>query len=310
MSLSGLDSWRDGPAKSAIVEFVERVTRPGPDFVEPEARTAVFDNDGTLWCEKPAYIQLDFLVRRFIEQAADDPSLRDIQPYRAAVEHDFVWFARAVTSHYQGDDSLLKELAVGVAAAHATLSVEEHADRVNAFFAEAAHPTLNRPYLKCTYAPMLELLDYLDDNGFCNYIATGGGRDFVRPVAGLLYRIPPDRVIGSSVGLDYVENDGDGHLRIGGALEVLDDGPQKPVRIWERIGRRPILAAGNSNGDVPMLCYTGAGEGPALRLLVCHDDPDREFAYTAGAEKALDYADRYQWTRVSMCEDWGTVFGE
>ena len=132
----------------------------------------------------------------------------------------------------------------------------------------------------------------------------------MRPVTGPIYGIPPERVIGSSVGLDYTEDEGGGHLLIGNALEVVDDGPEKPVRIWNRIGRRPILAAGNSNGDVPMLCYTGAAGGPALRLLIDHDDADREFAYTAGAEKALDYAAKFGWTVASMRNDWLTVFGD
>lgn len=308
MSLTGLDSWRDGPTTSAIVGFVDRITTEGPDFVEPDARIAVFDNDGTLWCEKPAYVQMDFLVRRFLEQAAADPSLRDKQPYRAALEGDFGWFGSAVTKHYQGDDSQLRELAAGVVSAHADMSVEEHAARVTAFFADARHPTLGRSYLDCAYTPMVQLLRYLESNGFCNYIASGGGRDFMRPITAALYRIPPDRVIGSSVGLDYVESEGQGHLRIGTALEVIDDGPEKPVRIWDRIGRRPILAAGNSNGDVPMLCYAGISGGPALRILVNHDDPEREFAYTAGAETARQYADTFGWTQVSMRDDWKTVF--
>ena len=308
MTADDLDSWTDGATKSAIVDFVARVTGDGPDYVAPEARIAVFDNDGTLWCEKPAYIQLDFLVRRFAEQAAADPSLRDKQPYRAAVDGDLAWFGDAVTKHYQGDDSMLKELAPVVVSAHATMSVEEHAARVTAFFTEARHPILDRPYTACTYAPMVDLLCYLEAHEFTNYIASGGGRDFMRPITGPIYGVPPERVIGSSVGLEYTEADGAGNLLIGSTLEVLHDGPEKPIRIWNRIGRRPILAAGNSNGDIPMLCYTGTRSGPALRLLVCHDDSDREFGYTAGAEEALQYAAEFGWTLVSMREDWTTIF--
>ena len=307
--VAALETWTDGPTKSAIVDFVGRVTTEGgPDYVEPQARVAVFDNDGTLWCEKPAYIQLDFLVRRFAEQAGADPSLVDRQPYKAASEGDLQWFGDAVTKHYQGDDSDVKVLGAAVLSAHEAMAIEDHAARVNAFFAEAKHPTLGRPYLSCTYAPMVELLRYLEAHGFTNYVVSGGGRDFMRPVTGSIYGIPPERVVGSSVGLRFQEQDGHGSLLIGTALEVVDDGPEKPVRIWNRIGRRPIFAAGNSNGDVPMLCYSGTPATPSLRLLILHDDADREFDYTAGAEQALDYAAKYGWTVASIRNDWTTVF--
>lgn len=299
-----LDSWNDGPTKSAIVDFVGRVTTDGADYVAPEARIAVFDNDGTLWCEKPAYIQLDFLVRRLAEQAAADPSLKDKQPYAAAAAGDLAWFGDAVTKHYNGDDSVLKILAGGILSAYAGLTVEDHADRIAAFFAEAQHPTLNRPYTACGYQPMIELLRYLEANGFTNYITSGGGRDFMRPVTESMYGIPPERVIGSSVGLDFV----DGHLKTTATPEFLNDGPVKAVRIWGRTGRRPIFAAGNSNGDIEMLEYTSANSGPSLGILIRHDDADREFDYTAGAEKVLDLASARHWTVASMRDDWTTVF--
>lgn len=305
-----MHSWYDGPTKSAIVDFVGRVSAPGPDYVAPEARVAVFDNDGTLWCEKPAYIQLDFLIRRFAEQAAADPALRDRQPYRAAADGDLGWFGEAVTKHYQGDDSLLGELAAGITNAHTAMPVGEHAERVNAFFATARHPVLDRPYLECGYRPMVDLLNYLAGHGFTNYIVSGGGRDFMRPITGAIYGIPPERVIGSSLGLRYEETGGHADLLIGDELDVFADGPEKPVRIWNRIGRRPILAAGNSNGDIPMMTYAGVPDGPALRLLVNHDDADREFAYTAGAEDAVRRAREQGWTLVSMKDDWRTVFGD
>ncbi|WP_395310318.1 HAD family hydrolase [Mycobacterium sp. AMU20-3851] len=295
-----LDRWRDGPAKSAIVDFVDRATREVP----PAERVAVFDNDGTLWCEKPAYIQLDFLVRRLAQQAAHDPSLQDDPPYRAAAAGDLAWFGDAVTKHYRGDDSDLKVLAGAILSAYAGLSVEEHAARVRAFFAEATHPTLRRPYTACSYAPMVELLGYLTAHGFTNYIASGGGRDFMRPVTEAMYGIPPERVIGSSVGLDFV----DGNLRTTATPEFLDDGPVKPVRIWGRTGRRPIFAAGNSNGDIEMLQFVDAGPLPSLSLLVRHDDAEREFAYTAGAERALALADSQGWTIAGMQRDWARVF--
>lgn len=296
-----LESWTDGPTKSAIVDFVGRVTAEGPDFVEPEARVAVFDNDGTLWCEKPMYIQLDFLLRRFKEQAEAEPSLRDQQPYKAAYTGDLQWLGDAVTKHYRGDDTDLKPLMGAILRAHHEITVEEHAGRVNTFFADAKHPTLDRPYTSCGYQPMVDLLRYLESNGFTNYIVSGGGRDFMRPVTGALYGIPPERVVGSSVGLAYR----DGHLYTTDQPEFLDDGPIKPVRLWSRIGRRPIFAAGNSNGDIEMLEFTDG-----FRLLVLHDDADREFDYVAGAEKSLDQAKADGWTVVSMRNDWTTVFGD
>ena len=297
-----LTCWTDGPTKSAIVDFVGRVTAEGgPDFVAPEARTAVFDNDGTLWCEKPMYIQLDFLVRRFAEQANADPSLAEKQPYKAAVHGDLKWIGDAVTKHYQGDDADVKTLVAAILRAHHDITVDEHAARVSAFFGEAKHPTLGRAYTACGYQPMVELLRYLEANGFTCYIVSGGGRDFMRPVTSALYGIPPERVVGSSVGLDYRN----GELFTTSQPEFLDDGPIKPARLWSRIGRRPILAAGNSNGDIEMLEFTRG-----LRLLVLHDDADREFDYTAGAQKALEQAAKDGWTVVSMRNDWASVFGD
>lgn len=302
--MTELLSWAEGPTKSAIVDFVDRVTTDGPDFVAPEARVAVFDNDGTLWCEKPAYIQLDFLVRRLAEQAAADPALAATQPYQAAAAGDLAWFGDAVTKHYNGDDSALKILAGGILSAYAGMSVEDHADQIKAFFAEAQHPTLGRPYTACSYLPMVELLRYLETNGFTNYIVSGGGRDFMRPVTASMYGVPPERVIGSSVGLDFV----DGQLKTTATPEFLNDGPVKAVRIWGRVGRRPIFAAGNSNGDIQMLEYADGGTGPSLGLLVRHDDAEREFDYTAGADTALRLAADRGWAVASMRDDWTTVF--
>ncbi len=300
MSVAELASWNDGFAKSAIVDFVGRVEHE----LAPEERVAVFDNDGTLWCEKPAYIQLDFLVRRLADQAAADPVLAGAQPYLAAVAGDLAWFGDAVTQHYNGDDSALRILAGGVLSAYAGMTVDEHAEHVKAFFAEARHPVLGRPYTDCGYTPMIELLRYLEAHGFTTYIASGGGRDFMRPVTAEMYGIPPERVIGSSVGLDFA----DGHLKTTAKPEFLDDGPVKPVRIWGRTGRRPIFAAGNSNGDIEMLQFTDAGPSPSLSLLVRHDDAGREFDYVAGAEKALGLAPQRGWVVSSIRDDWTTVF--
>jgi phosphoglycolate phosphatase-like HAD superfamily hydrolase len=302
-----LESWNDGPTKSAVVDFVRRVTaESGPDFVAPEERVAVFDNDGTLWCEKPMYIQLDFLLRRFKEQAEADPALREQQPYKAAYTGDLKWLGDAVTKHYQGDDSDLKPLMAAILTSQHEITVDELKGRFDAFFADAKHPTLGRPYTACGYAPMVELLRYLEDNGFTCYIVSGGGRDFMRPITGQLYGIPPERVVGSSVGLVYR----DGDVYTTATPEFLDDGPIKPVRLWSRIGRRPIFAAGNSNGDIEMLEFTRGGAHPSLQLLVLHDDADREFDYVAGAEKALDLAKSEDWTVASMRNDWTTVFAD
>ncbi|MGX9787416.1 HAD family hydrolase [Mycobacterium sp. MMS18-G62] len=292
-----LESWTDGPTKSAIIDFVDQVVAD----VETDSRVAVFDNDGTLWCEKPMYIQLDFLIRRFAEQADADPSLRERQPYKAAAKGDLKWFGEAVAKHYQGDDADVKPLVGAILTAHQEITVEEHRDRVSAFFTTATHPTLERPYTSCGYRPMVELLRYLEANDFTCYIVSGGARDFMRPITSQLYGIPPERVVGSSVGLDYR----DGELFTTSQPEFLDDGPMKPVRLWSRIGRRPILAAGNSNGDIEMLEFT-----KGMRLLILHDDADREFGYTAGAEKALEQAAKDDWTVVSMRNDWTHVFDE
>lgn len=290
-----LAHWKAGPTRDAIVAFVEHAVAE----VEPDSRIAVFDNDGTLWCEKPAYIQLDFLIRRLAQQAAENPALRASQPYQAAAEGDLAWFDTAVTKHYQGDDADVKTLVAGILSANEAITVDEHARRVNEFFATAHHPTLGRPYTACAYLPMVELLRYLEANGFVTYIVSGGGRDFMRPITGPVYAIPPERVVGSSVGLAYR----DGELYTTSQPEFLDDGPGKPVRIWARTGRRPIFAAGNSNGDIEMFEFTRG-----LRLLVRHDDAEREFDYTAGAERAVDLAARRGWTVASIRDDWAAVF--
>ena len=304
-----LASWDDGATKSAIVDFVTRVTHVGgPDYVEPAARVAVFDNDGTLWPEKPLVIQLDFTVRRLGEMAAADPELQQQQPYQAAYEKDLQWMGAAMVKYYRGDDSDLKLLMAAVPKAFESLSVEEYDRSVVAFFDDAVNPHLQRRYRSCGYAPMVELLRYLEANGFVTYIASGGDRDFMRPVAGDLYGIPPERVIGSALGLTYSTDGGQHALLYKGQMDFFDDGPEKPVRIWSRIGRRPILSCGNSNGDLPMLAWSGTDSGPALRLLILHDDPDREFDYTAGAEQALEVAHQQNWTVVSIKDDWTQVF--
>jgi phosphoserine phosphatase len=303
-----LSSWREGPAKHALVEFVRKTCgESGAEAVPVEERVAVFDNDGTLWCEKPMPIQLDFILRRLVEMATAEPALRGRQPWKAAYERDYAWLGSLLAQHYAGDDRNVKVLAAGVLAAYDGTTVEDFEARSHAFLRDVPHPTLGRGYLDCAYAPMVELLDYLAANGFSNYIASGGGRDFMRPISREVYGIPRERVIGSSAALAY-SSDGGGTITHRAEADYLDDGPEKPIRIWSRTGRRPTLAAGNSNGDVPMLHFTRHADKPYLRLLILHDDGDREFDYTAGAEQALEQADSDGWTVVSIKNDWKTVF--
>src|SRR3954471_14730786 len=244
-----LSTWRDGPTKQAILEFVAATRgEDGSDPVPVEERVAVFDNDGTLWCEKPVPIQMDFILRRFVEMAERDPALRDRQPWKAARERDHAWLNTVMAEHYAGDDHNVETLAGGVLAAYAGVSVEDFEGRADAFLRATQHPTLARGYLECAYAPMVELLALLAANGFTNYIVSGGGRDFMRPVSAELYGIPREHVIGSSAALAYASDEGGGTITHAPAPDYISDGPQKPIRIWSRTGRRPLLAAGNSNG--------------------------------------------------------------
>jgi phosphoglycolate phosphatase-like HAD superfamily hydrolase len=304
-----LSSWREGPAKQAILEFVAATSgRDGSEPVPVDERVAVFDNDGTLWCEKPVPIQMDFILRRFVEMAQADPALRDRQPWKAAYEEDHAWFSTVMMEHYAGDDHNVKTLAGGVLAAYAGVSVEDFEARADMFLRSTQHPRLGRGYLECAYAPMVELLALLSANGFANYIVSGGGRDFMRPISNELYGIPRERVIGSATALAYTSDERGGTITHTPAPDYLDDGPEKPIRIWSRTGRRPLLAAGNTNGDIAMLDFTQHDDKPFLRLLVLHDDAEREFDYTRGAEQALERAGREGWTTVSIGNDWATVF--
>jgi phosphoserine phosphatase len=305
---SALSGWHDGHTKQAIIEFVDRVCGDGRDAVPVEERVAVFDNDGTLWCEKPMPIQLDFILRRLVEMAATKPELQERQPWKAAFERDYGWFGKLMADHYAGDDTNVRTLAGGILAAYEGISVEDFEKESDAFLRSAQHPTLGRGYLDTAYAPMVELLGYLETNGFSNYIASGGGRDFMRPISQEIYGIPRDRVIGSASTFEYTSNERGGTITHKAEADYLDDGPQKPIRIWSRTGRRPLLAAGNSNGDIPMLDFTQHPDKPFLRLLILHDDGEREFDYTSGAEQALEKAETNGWTLVSIKDDWATVF--
>lgn len=308
-STPALASWNDGATKRSIIDFVARVTQSGSrDFVAAEDRVAVFDNDGTLWCEKPLPIQGDFLMRRIKEMVDRDPSLRTRQPWKAVAEDDHAWLGNAITKHYHGDDDDLKAMSAGLLQAYAGSTIEEFEVTATEFFRRARHPRFDRSYLRCVYQPMIELLQFLTANGFSTYVATGGGRDFMRPVTQELYDIPPDRVIGSSAALQFREDGQGGSLIHKPGIDIFDDGLQKPVRIWSRIGRRPILAGGNANGDLPMLVFASRPDRVSMRLLLDHDDARREYAYTAGAEDVLRRARSERWTVVSLKNDWKTVF--
>jgi phosphoserine phosphatase len=298
-----LPSWNATRARDDILAFVDAAMA-----LPPEERVAVFDNDGTLWCEKPMPIELAFIMQRLAEMAEEEPSLRQRQPWQAACTRDFGWLGDAMIRHYHGDDSGVQELLGAMLQAFAGATVEAYCAAADRFLRNGRHPTLARGLLACGYLPMIELIRHLEANGFTVYIASGGDRDFMRPITQEVYGVPPERVIGSSSALRYVEGDDGGSVIYLAEPDVFDDGPVKPVRIWSRIGRRPILAGGNSNGDIPMLRFAGGRDRPALRLLLDHDDAVREFAYRAGAEESLRVAAADGWTVVSVKRDWSTVF--
>lgn len=301
-----LASWREGASRDAIVEFVEAVTT-GPDAVPPEERIAVFDNDGTLWTEKPMPTQLHYIVEQWAAAGREDPALAAQQPYKAAVDGDYAWLGGAIDKHYAGDDSDLHTLIGALVRTTIGLSVDDYQEAVATFYRDARHLTLARAYTTVSYQPMVELLRYLESHGFTCYIVSGGDRDFMRPMTVDTYGVPPERVIGSAVGLRYDSDSND--VRYGENFDFFDDGPQQPIRIWTRIGRRPLLAAGNSNGDVPMLRFVQK-HPRSLSLLVHHDDDTGrgDAPYDKGAEDALAQVDSSGFTRVSVKDDWETVF--
>lgn len=299
-----LPSWNDGAARAAILDFVERVTKKGgPDYVLPAERIATFDNDGTLWCEQPMQPQLFFLIDRMKELAAKDPSLNDRQPYKALLDGDLK------TLRELGKEALL-QLAF---ATHAGMSDEAFDQIAKAWFAASRHPKYGKPFNRCTYQPQLELLDYLRANAFKIYIVSGGGIDLIRAFAEEAYGIPREQVIGSSARLRYELQDGKAVLMKDPELNSFDDREVKPANIGLHIGRRPILAFGNSDGDLVMLRHCKTGSGVRLALLIHHDDGEREVAYDrdfrlSPLAEALDKANDYGITVVSMKRDWKTVF--
>jgi FMN phosphatase YigB (HAD superfamily) len=306
-----LQSWNETSTKRAILDFVARIADPAsPSFVPSSERVAVFDNDGTLCCERPVPLQVDFMMARLRQLAEASPALRTQQPYRAAVDHDYTWLTGVIEQHYQGHDEELHRLASTLLGAYAGATLEQYEQFARQFLARAQHPALHRPYLRCAYAPMVELLEYLRANEFTNYIVSGGGCDFVRTFAEELYGIPPEQVIGSSAELVFQQRGDHATLVHGAHVGVFDDGDAKPVQLWNAIGRRPLLAAGNANGDVAMLRFCAHVSRPSLSLLLDHDDEQREFSYRRGAEEALKCARALGWTLVSLKEDWKHIFAD
>lgn len=299
-----LPSWNDGAAKSAILDFVARVTtQGGPDYVRPAERIATFDNDGTLWCEQPLQVQFFFGHSRLEKLADQDPSLRTRQPYKAFLEHDTKVIAEL------GRKGLFEVAAF----AHAGMTADEFAVYARDWLNTSTHPKLGRRFTELTYHPQVELLTFLRANGFKTFIVSGGGLDLMRAFAEERYGIPPEQVIGSSVKTRFEMNDGKGDLVKLPVINSFDDRDVKVENIGLHIGRRPILAFGNSDGDLAMLRYCRSGLGPRLALLLHHDDAAREFAYDrdfklSPLSEALDKAAEYGITVVSMKDDWRCVF--
>ena len=300
----GLPSWNDGAAKEAIVEFVARVTDPNsPDFVPEAERIATFDNDGNLWSENPVYFQLLFAIDRIRELAPDHPEWADTQPFKGAIEGDLE--AVAAT----GEHGLL-EL---VMASHAGMTTAEFEEIVKSWLATARHPELDRPYTELVYQPMLEVLDYFRAHGFKTFITSGGGVEFMRPWVEGVYGIPPEQVIGSSVKVEFQERDGEPVLVRLPEIDFIDDKEGKPVGIHKFIGRRPIAAFGNSDGDFQMLQWATAGDGPSLGVILHHTDDEREWAYDRDSHvgrlnRGLDEAAERGWVVIDMKRDWKVIY--
>jgi len=307
-----LSLWNPTPARQAILDFVAAVTDPGsPDFVPLAERIATFDNDGTLWLEKPMYIQLQHLLRAIGKAAVEKPEVRNRQPFKAVYEKDMAWLGKAAADYAKGDPSGVFILVSGAAEALEGITVEAFEVDVLDFLTNAQDTRFKQPYKQLTYKPMVELVHYLQDNGFQVYITSGGGRDFMRAICEEVYGIQRSMVIGSSVTFQFGE-DAQGIPQVLRTKEIeqpIDDGPGKPPHIHRAIGRRPVMAAGNSNGDIPMFQYARGHKAISLALLVHHDDAEREYAYDDGTEKALQLAAPGGWVVVSMKNDWKTVFG-
>jgi phosphoserine phosphatase len=305
-----LPSWNDGKAKQSIIEFVTKVTTAGsPDFVPVTERIATFDNDGTLWCEQPLPVQLYFALDRVKALAPAHPEWKTKEPFASLLKGDLKTAAA-------GGDHALLEL---VMATHAGMTTVEFEQIVKDWIATAKHPKFKQPFLKCVYQPMIELLAYLRAKGFKSFIVSGGGIEFMRPWAEQVYGIPPEQIVGSSGKTKFEMRDGKAVLVRLPELNFNDDKADKPVGINQHIGRRPIMAVGNSDGDKEMLEYTQGGSGARFMLLVLHDDAAREYAYGpaqglpdvklgAFTPALYEQTKKDGWTVVSMKDDWKTVF--
>ena len=299
-----LPSWNDGPAKKSIIEFVQTVTRPdSKGFVKPEERIAVFDNDGTLWSEQPGYFEELFAFDEIRRMAPQHPEWKDQQPFKAVLENDHKALAEG------GMEGLLKIFM----ASHAGLTTDQFRNNVQAWVSKARHPTTGKPYTEMVYQPMLEVLQYLREQGFKTYIVSGGDTGFMRVFAEEVYGIPPEQVIGSTFVTEYQNQDGKPSILRTAKIAHNDDGPGKPQSIDSVIGRRPILAFGNSDGDRQMLEWTAAGAGPRLMGLVHHTDAKREWAYDKDSkigrlDKALEEAKQQGWTIVDMASEWRRIY--
>ncbi len=301
-----LPSWNDTAPRRAILAFVEKVTTEGsPGFVPVAERIAVFDNDGTLWAEQPMYFQALFLMDRIKALAPKHPEWKTKEPFASLLKGDL----KAVAAGGE------KGLLALVAATHTGMTTEEFDKTVSDWIATARHPTTGKPFTAMVYQPMLELLNYLRGNGFKTFIVSGGGIDFMRPWAERVYGIPPEQVVGSSLGLKYELRDGKPVLLKTAQLVLNDDKEGKPVGIQRHIGRRPLMAFGNSDGDFQMLEWTSAASasGPRFAAIVHHDDGTREYAYDRESKvgrlaRGLDEAGARGWTVISMKSDWRQVF--
>jgi hypothetical protein len=299
-----LPSWNDGASKARIVDFVQAVTDPtSQQYVPPSERIAVFDNDGTLWTEQPMYFQLAFILDRVKALVPQHPEWQAQEPFKSVLAGDMAGVAAA------GEQGLLEMMA----ATHAGMTADEFRSIVADWLATARHPRFKRPYTEMTYAPMKELLAYLRANGFKTFIVTGGGVEFMRVFSERVYGVPPEQVVGSSIRTKYEVHDGKPVIVRLPELEFIDDQAGKPVGINRYIGRKPILAFGNSDGDFEMLEYTTSAPGPRLGLIVHHDDGEREYAYDRKSsigrlERGLDEAAQRGWVVVSMKDDWRRVY--
>jgi hypothetical protein len=299
-----LPSWKDGPAKQAITGFVTDVTKAGgKDFVPPAQRIVVFDNDGTLWVEQPMYTQLAFVLDRLKTLAPAHPEWKEQQLFKAALEGDLATLGAA------GTEGLLQL----VIATHSGMTSAEFETTTLDWIGAARHPRFKQPYTQLVFQPMLELLEYLRENGFKTFIVSGGGADFIRPWSEAVYGVPPEQVIGSQIQLAFEMRDGKAVVERQPKVTFIDDGAGKPVGIQRHIGRRPILAFGNSDGDLEMLQWTTGGEGRRLGLILHHTDGEREYAYDRRSPfgrlaKAMDLAPQHGWVLVSMKDDWSRVF--